>query len=148
MDIARAALHLVPDASFAVEGDTITQWRGSANQPSPAQLTAAWAILQQQDAAEATAAQTAAANELTIGQQVEAALAANQQGIAQLVAWRTTGPGAGTANLTAAQMSQALRTSADNQVAAFRQLNGLIRLVRRQLSTADLNSAAKANPTT
>lgn len=148
MDIARAALYLVPDASFAVEGDTITQWRGSLPQPSLAQITAAWAVLQQQDAAEATAAQAAKANEQTIGQQVEAALAANQAAIAQIVAWRTTGPGAGTANLTAAQQSAFARQSADNQVAAFRQLNGLIRLVRRQLSTADLNSAAKVNPAT
>lgn len=86
-------------------------------------------------------------NAESIGNQMDSALAANQQTIATLTTWRTTGPGAGTANLTAAQTSAALRTSADNQVAAFRQLNGLIRLIRRQLSTADLNSAAKVNPT-
>lgn len=91
------------------------------------------------DAQNAQAAQTATANETTIGQQLDAALMANQQAITALVAWRTTGPGAGTTTLTTAQLSPAMRTAADNQVAFARQLNGLIRLIRRNLSTADLN---------
>lgn len=92
-----------------------------------------------QQAQEAAAAAVLATNERTIGQQLDAALMANQQAITALAAWRTTGPGAGTTTLTTAQLSAAMRTAADNQIAANRQLNGLIRLVRRNLSTADLN---------
>jgi hypothetical protein len=95
-------------------------------------------------AAEKQAEATAATNERTIGDALLAALQSNQQAIATLTTWRTTGAGAGTANLTAAQSSLALRQMADNQIAQLRQLNGLIRLVKRNLSTADLSSAIKA----
>lgn len=99
------------------------------------------------DAANAQAEATVSTNERTIGDALLTALQSNQQAIAQLVAWRTTGPGAGTANLTAAQQSLVARQTADHLIALFRQSNGSIRLIKRQLSTADLNSAAKVNPT-
>lgn len=76
-------------------------------------------------------------NQRTIEQQTDAALAANKTALDQLVAWRTTGPGAGTANLTAAQMSQALRTTADNEIAMLRELSQLIRLVRGKFDATD-----------
>lgn len=107
-------------------------------------------ITPEQQAADAAAAievqaeEVALVNERTIGQALDAALANNQAAIAALVAWRTTGPGAGTANLSAAQLSAALRTAADNQVTAFRQINGLIRLLRRRLDTSDLSASTKA----
>lgn len=116
MDIPRAALHLVPDASFAVQGDKITQWRGSAPQPSPAQLSAAWAIIQQQDAAAATVAQTAATNEATIRQALSDALAINNTFLA-------------IANPTAAQVSAQVKVLTRNQ-------NRLIRMAVRRLESA------------
>jgi hypothetical protein len=76
-------------------------------------------------------------NELTLRQQADAALTSNRAALAQLVTWRTTGPGAGTANLTAAQSSQAVRTMADNQAAMFRQQNAVIRLLLRRLDGTD-----------
>lgn len=100
----------------------------------PGVVTAeAQAVVDAQNKATETATKT---NESTIGGQLDAALTANSLALNTLVAWRTTGPGAGTANLTAAQLSLALRTMADNQIASIRQRNALIRLIRRKLDSA------------
>jgi hypothetical protein len=76
-------------------------------------------------------------NRETLEAQAEAALVTNRTARNQLIAWRTTGSGAGTGNLTAAQSSLALRTMADNQAAMLQQLNGIIRLVLRKLDGID-----------
>ena len=86
---------------------------------------------------DALLAQEQAPNRVTLEAQALAALTANKTRRDQLVAWRTTGPGAGTSNLTAAQSSLALRTMADNQAAELQQLNALIRLVLRKLDATD-----------
>lgn len=102
---------------------------------APAQRTAA--EQQAADAQQAQQAATESGNELTLRQQAEAALATNRTARNQILAWRTTGPGAGSANLTAAQSSLALRQQADNQAEMLRQQNGIIRLLLRKLDGTD-----------
>lgn len=91
---------------------------------------------QQADLDALTSTETALANEAALNAKADAALAANDNAIAAITAWLTTGPGAGTANLTAAQMSQALRSTAQYQVTQFREYSALIRLLRRKLDSA------------
>lgn len=76
-------------------------------------------------------------NQITLRDQAEAALASNRTAIAQLVAWRTNGPGAGAAAMTSAQLSTAARQSALNQEAMFKQLNGLIRQLLNKFDGTD-----------
>jgi hypothetical protein len=78
-----------------------------------------------------------APNRATLEAQALAALDTNRAALAQITTWRTTGPGAGSANLTAAQSSQALRQQADNQAAMLRQQNAIIRLLLRKLDGID-----------
>lgn len=77
------------------------------------------------------------ANKVALFQQADDALAANLGRIDTLTTWRTSGPGAGSANLTSAQLSAAVRQSADNQIAIFKQLDALIRLARNKLDGTD-----------
>lgn len=100
-------------------------------------------VQQAVDAQVAAVALTERTNEQTIGGALESALTANAAALSTLTTWRTTGPGAGTANLSAAQEAQALRQLADNQIAAIKQLNGLIRLIRRKLDTAEAAAGPK-----
>lgn len=76
-------------------------------------------------------------NAAVVQGRAQQALIDNRTALAQLVAWRTTGAGAGTANLTAAQLSAAVRAAALNQEAQFKQLNGIIRLLLNQLDGTD-----------
>jgi hypothetical protein len=127
-----------------IEGDVsapivvyVTEGPAAATPAQMQQGAAIVAAFPQTLANEAAAAAAAVANESTLRQQAEQALASNKTRRDQLVAWRTTGPGAGTTNLTAAQSSLAMRTMADNQAAMLQQLNGIIRLVLRKLDGID-----------
>lgn len=67
-------------------------------------------------------------NQRTLRDLGRQALTSNLQDLATIDQWLTTGPGAGTANLTAAQQSQFARQTAQNMKSIFKQLDVLIRL--------------------
>lgn len=140
-ELTACLLYLCPGAAFGTSGTDLakTEWKDPRPMPTQAEVDAALPLVQAQQAADAQAKATAATNEQTIGGALDAALQSNQLAISQLNTWLA----ANTGTLTTAQLSAAMRTAANNQVAQFRQLNGLVRLVRRNLSTADLSSALK-----
>lgn len=97
-------------------------------------------------AAELAAEAQVATNELTIGQKLDLALAANDAdvatnntGIAQNDAWlaANTGTNLSTTVLTAQvkKLTQQNTAAARQRNATFRELNGLIRLLRRKLDS-------------
>ena len=136
-DLHRCLAYLRPGAAFGTSGNdhALTEWKGPGVIPTDAECAAAWPAVQAQIAAEAQSAITAKTNETTIGAQLDAALLANGLAMNSLSAWLATGPGAGTANLSTTQLSTAMRTAANNQMALFRQINGLVRLNRKKLET-------------
>lgn len=117
IDYTACILFLHPNAVFSTEGWEYEgiRWHASSPvpQPSKATLDAAWPQVLAKEVADAQAAQVAAANEQTIGQMVDAALAGNAAYIA----------------LTSRTQAQV----AAQVLALTRQNNGIIRLLRRKL---------------
>lgn len=85
----------------------------------------------------APAANSEPANVATLRERGLEALAVNTQAITDANAWLTTGPGAGSANLTAAQSSAVIRSMMRAHVTACQQRNGVIRLLLGALDGTD-----------
>lgn len=133
----RLADATVPVDNF--EGDVPEITLVYAEQATQAERDRGAAILSAFDwtlTAEKAAAESATTNERTIEGQIDGALAANAKIISDGNTW-LAGVGAGTANLTAAQLSSAVRMIVRAQVDAARQRNGLARLSRRRFDATD-----------
>jgi hypothetical protein len=72
------------------------------------------------------------ANAAALWQQADDAIAANVQTVADIDAW-LAGPGAGTSNLTSAQLSSAVRQLMREARVSAKQRNATIRLLRGKL---------------